>query len=55
MADIADAMLSVFKQADRCFVILKEEPDRLVTKVVRTRRAAEATRLAPPPRLSTPR
>ncbi len=36
---IADVTLNVFKQSDRCFVILKED-DNLVPKVVKARRSA---------------
>ena len=39
---IVDSLFLVFKQADRGFVIFREEdPDRLVPKVIRTRRANE--------------
>lgn len=37
---IVDKLFTVFRQADRGFIILKEE-DRLIAKVVRTRRAGE--------------
>ncbi|CAN5387541.1 SpoIIE family protein phosphatase [soil metagenome] len=38
--EIADQMLKVFRQADRCFVILQDEEKRLVPKVVKARRSA---------------
>jgi serine phosphatase RsbU (regulator of sigma subunit)/pSer/pThr/pTyr-binding forkhead associated (FHA) protein len=39
---IVDSLFQVFRQADRSFVIFREEePDRLVPKVIRTRRAAD--------------
>lgn len=37
---IVDKMFQVFRQADRAFIILKED-DRLIAKVVRTRREGE--------------
>ena len=39
---IAETVLGVFRQADRCFVILLEEDGRLIPKVVKTKRAAAA-------------
>jgi phosphoserine phosphatase RsbU/P len=41
-AEIAEQMLKVFRQADRCFVILKDDDDRLVAREVRVRRAGGA-------------
>ena len=35
---IAEKILSVFRQADRAFIILVEENDKLITRVVKTRR-----------------
>src|SRR5579883_1104448 len=36
---IAETVLTVFRQSDRCFVILLEEDGRLIPKVVKTKRA----------------
>jgi serine phosphatase RsbU (regulator of sigma subunit) len=39
LSNVADHLFQLFKQADRCFIILVEEgSDRLLPKVVRTRR-----------------
>jgi len=38
--EIAEQMLKVFRQADRCFVIMLDEDQRLVPRVVRARRSA---------------
>jgi hypothetical protein len=35
---IAETVLGMFRQADRCFIILQEEGERLIAKVVKTRR-----------------
>jgi serine phosphatase RsbU (regulator of sigma subunit) len=35
---IGETVLAVFRQADRCFIILQEEGDKLIPKVVKTRR-----------------
>jgi sigma-B regulation protein RsbU (phosphoserine phosphatase) len=36
---IAETVLGVFRQADRCFIILREDSDKLIPKVVKTKRA----------------
>jgi len=46
LPQIADILFSVFKQADRCFVIMREDQDgneRLIPKVIKTRRANTET------------
>jgi hypothetical protein len=35
---IADTLLNTFKQADRCFVILRDEAGHLIPRVIKTRR-----------------
>lgn len=40
LTQIADTLLGVFKQADRCFLILLDEAGRPVPKVMKARRAA---------------
>src|SRR5262249_47398620 len=43
---IADILFTVFKQADRCFIILREDADgneKLIPKVIKTRRANTET------------
>ena len=39
LTQIADTLFDVFKQADRCFVIMLDESGRPIPKVVKTRRA----------------
>lgn len=39
MEKIADELFKVFKQADRCFIIELSETDKLIPKVVKSRRA----------------
>lgn len=47
LAQIADTLFGVFKQADRCFVLMTEDTGRAVPKVVKSRRAAlEDTRFS---------
>lgn len=47
MAQIADTLFGVFKQADRCFVLMLEDGGRAVPKVVKSRRAGmEDTRFS---------
>lgn len=47
LAQIADTLFGVFKQADRCFVLMLEDNGRAVPKVVKSRRAAmEDTRFS---------
>src|SRR5947208_769422 len=37
---IVDSLFQLFKQADRCFIILRDEAsDKLIPQVIRTRRA----------------
>jgi serine phosphatase RsbU (regulator of sigma subunit)/pSer/pThr/pTyr-binding forkhead associated (FHA) protein len=36
---IADSLFQIFRQADRCFLILREDSGRLIPKLVKTRRA----------------
>jgi phosphoserine phosphatase RsbU/P len=46
LPQIAEILFNVFKQADRCFVILREETDsheKLIPKVIKTRRANTET------------
>jgi sigma-B regulation protein RsbU (phosphoserine phosphatase) len=46
LPQIADILFEVFKQADRCFVIMREDQDgqeRLIPKVIKTRRANTET------------
>jgi len=38
LPQIADTLFGVFRQADRCFIIMLDETGRLVPKVVKTRR-----------------
>ena len=38
LPQIADTLFSVFRQADRCFIIMLDDSGRLVPKVVKTRR-----------------
>jgi phosphoserine phosphatase RsbU/P len=46
LPEIADALLQLFRQADRCFLIMAEEDtSNLVPKVVRTRRPPETVAL----------
>jgi serine phosphatase RsbU (regulator of sigma subunit) len=41
---IVDSLFQLFKQADRCFIILRDEgTNRLIPKVIKTRRAHEET------------
>lgn len=40
LAQIADTLLGVFKQADRCFLIMLDDAGRPVPKVMKARRAA---------------
>ncbi|MCS7022163.1 MAG: SpoIIE family protein phosphatase [Gemmataceae bacterium] len=42
LRQVTDVLFQVFRQADRCFVLLMEE-NRLVPKVVKTRRASDET------------
>lgn len=37
LPQIADTLFQVFRQADRCFIITREEPDQLVPRVTKTR------------------
>ena len=47
LAQIADTLFGVFKQADRCFVLMLEENGRALPKVVKSRRAGmEDTRFS---------
>ncbi|MDY3551814.1 SpoIIE family protein phosphatase [Gemmata sp. JC717] len=47
LAQVADTLFGVFKQADRCFVLMTEEHGRAVPKVVKSRRAGmEDTRFS---------
>ncbi len=46
LPQIADILFNVFKQADRCFVIIREDTDgaeKLIPKVIKTRRANTET------------
>jgi len=44
LPQIADNLFTVFKQADRCFIILRDEhTDALIPKVIKTRRANTET------------
>jgi phosphoserine phosphatase RsbU/P len=40
LPQIADALFGVFRQADRCFIILLDEAGRLIPKAVKSRRGA---------------
>jgi sigma-B regulation protein RsbU (phosphoserine phosphatase) len=44
---IADALFGLFRQADRCFLIQKDEAARLLPKVVRTRRPQDESTARP--------
>jgi sigma-B regulation protein RsbU (phosphoserine phosphatase) len=37
LPQIAETLFQVFRQADRCFIITREEPDQLVPQVIKTR------------------
>ncbi len=39
LSTVADSMFQVFRQADRCFIILSEDGQKLVPKVVKARRS----------------